>query len=105
MAKPPARRAGMSGGQDGNAVAPDKDREGHPGFSIADVSASTNGWMASATPPYILVMIGTNDVAWWCAKSASRVADQAAALIDQNVRRAHRGRSPRRRSPDPGRRG
>lgn len=65
------------------AVTPDKDHEGHPGFSIGNIAASTDGWLQSATPAYVLLMIGTNDVAWWCAQSASQVADQNAALIDQ----------------------
>jgi lysophospholipase L1-like esterase len=29
------------------------------------------------------MMIGTNDVAWWCAQTGAQVADTNAALIDQ----------------------
>jgi lysophospholipase L1-like esterase len=63
--------------------APDKDHEGHPGFTIGNIAASTSGWMASYTPSHVLLMIGTNDVAWWCAQTASQVADQHALLVDQ----------------------
>jgi endoglucanase len=63
--------------------APDKDHEGHPGFTIGNISASTDGWMASYAPDYVLLMIGTNDVAWWSAQTGSQIADQNALLIDQ----------------------
>jgi lysophospholipase L1-like esterase len=63
--------------------APDHDHEGHPGFTIGNIAASTNGWLASYAPTHVLLLAGTNDVAWWCAQSASQVADLNAALIDQ----------------------
>lgn len=65
------------------ALAPDKDHEGHPGFTIGNIAASTDGWAQSAAPDFVLLMIGTNDLAWWCAQTASQVADQHALLIDQ----------------------
>lgn len=61
----------------------DKDHEGHPGFTIGNISASANGWIQSAAPDFVLLMIGTNDVAWWCAQTGAQVADQNALLIDQ----------------------
>jgi endoglucanase len=63
--------------------APDKDHEGHPGFTIGNIAASADGWLASAAPSHVLLMIGTNDVAWWCAQTGAQIADQNAALIDQ----------------------
>jgi lysophospholipase L1-like esterase len=64
-------------------VVADRDHEGHPGFTIGNIAASTDGWMQAYQPDYVLLMIGTNDVAWWCAESAGQVADLNAALIDQ----------------------
>jgi lysophospholipase L1-like esterase len=64
-------------------LVPDKDNEGHPGFTIGNISASVNGWLSSYTPDYVLLMIGTNDVAWWCAQTGAQVADTNALLIDQ----------------------
>ena len=32
-------------------------------------------------------MIGTNDIAWWTAESASQIADRHAALVDQILAR------------------
>gem|GEM_PF-1368037 len=63
--------------------APDHDHEGHPGFTIGNIAASTDGWMSSAKPTHVLLMAGTNDVAWWCAQTAGQVADLNGALIDQ----------------------
>lgn len=65
------------------AKAPDHDHEGHPGFTIGNIASNADGWVKSAAPTHVLLMIGTNDVAWWCAQSASQVADTDAALIDQ----------------------
>jgi lysophospholipase L1-like esterase len=61
----------------------DKDHEGHPGFTIGNIAASAGGWFQQNPPDYVLLMIGTNDVAWWCAQTGSQVADTNAALIDQ----------------------
>jgi lysophospholipase L1-like esterase len=61
----------------------DRDHEGHPGYSIYDISSEADGWLASASPDYILLMIGTNDIAWWTVKSASQIAADQNALIDQ----------------------
>jgi lysophospholipase L1-like esterase len=63
--------------------APDRDHEGHPGFTLGNIASSADGWLSSAKPTHVLLMAGTNDVAWWCAQTASQVADQSGALIDQ----------------------
>ncbi|MGH7330066.1 MAG: GDSL-type esterase/lipase family protein, partial [Polyangiaceae bacterium] len=64
-------------------LVPDHDHEGHPGFTIGNIASSVDGWIATYQPTHVLLMIGTNDVAWWCAQSASDVADANGALIDQ----------------------
>lgn len=61
----------------------DKDHEGHPGFTIGDISASVDSWVTSANPNIVLLMVGTNDVAWWCAKTAQEVATEHGKLIDK----------------------
>jgi len=65
------------------AVAPDKDHEGHSGFSIGDIARDANPWLAAQTPDIVLLMIGTNDVAWWSVRSADETAADHAALINQ----------------------
>jgi len=61
----------------------DKDHEGHSGFTIAGIAGSVNAWMASTQPDIILLMIGTNDTAWWTAENAEQIGARHNALIDQ----------------------
>lgn len=65
------------------AVVGDKDHEGHPGFTISDISAQVDGWLGGYTPDYVLLMIGTNDIAWWTAETGAQIADRHAALVDK----------------------
>ena len=61
----------------------DKDHEGHPGYSIGDIGRELQPWLAGYSPDYVLLMIGTNDIASWSVKSGAEVAADQAALIDQ----------------------
>ncbi len=65
------------------ALAPDKDHEGHSGFAIVDIARDANPWFASQLPDFVLLMIGTNDVAWWSVRNADELADDHAALVNQ----------------------
>ena len=65
------------------ATIPEKNHEGHPGWTIGNIAGSVDGWLLSTPPRYVLLMIGTNDVAWWCAQTGAQVADAHAALVDQ----------------------
>lgn len=65
------------------AKAPDANHEGHPGFTLHDLSAQVESWLASAAPSHVLLLAGTNDVAWWTVETAAQIADRAAALIDK----------------------
>ncbi|MGB5080718.1 MAG: SGNH/GDSL hydrolase family protein, partial [Burkholderiales bacterium] len=68
---------------DPNTRVADKDHEGHPGFTIGDIAGSVNAWMASTQPGIILLMIGTNDTAWWSADNANQIGARHDALIEQ----------------------
>ncbi|CAN5141719.1 hypothetical protein BH18ACT12_BH18ACT12_15560 [soil metagenome] len=46
----------------GPVVLADKNHQGHTGFRIDELSSSINGWLTSAQPDVVLLMIGTNDV-------------------------------------------
>ena len=61
----------------------DKDHEGHPGLTIGGIAGSVNAWMASTQPNIILLMIGTNDTAWWTAENADQIGARHNALISQ----------------------
>ncbi len=61
----------------------DHDHEGHPRFGIEQIAGSVNTWIASTQPNIILLMIGTNDTAWWTAENADQIGARHNALIDQ----------------------
>jgi hypothetical protein len=65
------------------ATIPEKNHEGHPGFTIGDMAKSTDGWIAAAPAKIVLMMIGTNDIAWWYAGTAAEVGDAHAKLMDE----------------------
>jgi lysophospholipase L1-like esterase len=68
---------------DVNTRVADKDHEGHPGFTIGDIANSVNAWLASTQPNSILLMIGTNDTAWWTNEDGTEIGARHNALIDQ----------------------
>ena len=68
---------------DVNTRVADKDHEGHPGFAIGDIANSVNAWLASTQPNIILLMIGTNDTAWWTNEDGTEIGARHNALIDQ----------------------
>lgn len=61
----------------------DKHHEGHPKFSIEDIEANVKLWTDSTQPNIVLLMIGTNDTAWWSAKNADEIGAAHNALISQ----------------------
>jgi lysophospholipase L1-like esterase len=68
---------------DVNTRVADKDHEGHPGFTVGDIASSVNAWIASTQPNVILLMIGTNDTAWWTNEDGAEIGARHNALIDQ----------------------
>jgi lysophospholipase L1-like esterase len=62
----------------------DHDHEGHPGFTIGNIASDLAGWAGMITAPdVVLLMIGTNDIAWWYNETPSTTADHGLALINQ----------------------
>jgi len=70
-------------GFDPNTRVADKRHEGHPGLTIADIASRADAWMASTSPNIILLMIGTNDTAWWTGENADQIGARHNALVDQ----------------------
>jgi len=68
---------------DVNTRVADKDHEGHPGFTIGNIASSVNAWITSTQPSVILLMIGTNDTAWWTNEDGAEIGARHNALIDQ----------------------
>jgi len=51
---------------DDSARIPDKDHEGHPGYTISNAQDKLDEWLkVIPKPDVVLVMLGTNDFAWW----------------------------------------
>ena len=63
----------------------DKDHEGHPGYTIGDIDGEVNGWLTSYAPNTVLLMVGTNDIAWWSAATAQEIGADHAALVDKII--------------------
>ncbi|MCI0670092.1 MAG: GDSL-type esterase/lipase family protein [Myxococcaceae bacterium] len=61
----------------------DKDHEGHSGFNIGSIRVGIDGWLAANPPDYLLVMAGTNDVAWECGRPVQEIAAEHAELVDR----------------------
>ena len=61
----------------------DKRHEGHPGKTIDDVAKEVKGWLNAYQPDIVLLMIGTNDVAWWTFENGKQTGARHDALIGQ----------------------
>jgi lysophospholipase L1-like esterase len=48
-----------------------------------DIAGSVSTWLASTQPDIVLLMIGTNDTAWWTAENADQIGARHNALISQ----------------------
>jgi lysophospholipase L1-like esterase len=59
----------------------DHDHEGHSGFTTGNVRENIEAWLG-ADPDVVLLMLGTNDIAWWIAESPLDVAVRLEELVD-----------------------
>ncbi|MGW4063113.1 cellulose binding domain-containing protein [Amycolatopsis sp. NPDC004747] len=65
---------------DGPASMPDRNHEGHPGWTIAQIDANVTGWLNTYHPHTILLHIGTNDMYGSDPAGAPR---RLSALVDR----------------------
>jgi lysophospholipase L1-like esterase len=65
---------------DGPASMPDRNHEGHPGWTIAQIDANVVNWLRTYTPHTILLHIGTNDMYGSDPAGAPR---RLSALVDK----------------------
>jgi lysophospholipase L1-like esterase len=65
---------------DGPASMPDRNHEGHPGWTIAQIDGSVTGWLNTYHPHTILLHIGTNDMYGSDPAGAPR---RLSALVDR----------------------
>jgi lysophospholipase L1-like esterase len=66
--------------KDGPGSMPDRDHEGHPGWTIAQVDANVVNWLRTYNPRTVLLHIGTNDMYGSDPAGAPR---RLSALVDK----------------------
>jgi lysophospholipase L1-like esterase len=71
-------------GSQHSGTGPDRDNEGHPGWTITQISANIDRWLDTYTPDVILLHIGTNDM----HKGLPNATEHLATLLDRIHRRA-----------------
>jgi len=77
---PLARRLAAAGvrvdfvGSQRSGAEADPDNEGHPGWTIAQITTHVDRWLATYRPDVILLHIGTNDVARKARHAPARLA-------------------------------
>lgn len=71
-------------GSQHSGTGPDRDNEGHPGWTITQISANIDRWLDTYAPDVILLHIGTNDM----YRSLPNASGHLATLLDRLHRRA-----------------
>lgn len=62
-------------GSQRSGTGPDRDHEGHPGWTIAQLTERIDGWLATYRPDVVLLHIGTNDMHAGNTAAARDLAD------------------------------
>lgn len=57
------------------------EHEGNSGWTIADLDGKLNVWLPTYKPDVVIMLAGTNDVAWWSAETGTSIADRADKMI------------------------
>lgn len=66
----------------------DKDHAGTPGFTVGNLLGEIDGWLSTYRPDVVLLMIGTNDLAWWHVEGPTTTATRLGTLLDRIHARA-----------------
>lgn len=61
----------------------DKDHAGTPGFTVGNLLGQIDGWLATYRPDVVLLMVGTNDLAWWNVEGPEASAARLGTLLDR----------------------
>ncbi|MBN1648010.1 MAG: hypothetical protein JW874_08250 [Spirochaetales bacterium] len=66
---------------------PDPDHDGHPGWTIGDIAGEIDSFYAQIAgddPQVLLIMLGTNDLAWWVSSQnfVDSTDERMMALVD-----------------------
>jgi lysophospholipase L1-like esterase len=63
--------------------APDKDHAGTPGHNTGNILGVVDGHLSTYDPDVVLLMIGTNDLAWWTTEEPSAVVARVGQILDR----------------------
>lgn len=72
-------------GSQGQGAFADDQHEGHGGWYISHISDEIESWISEHNPDFILLMIGTNDIAWWNARTVEQTASDHDALVGKII--------------------
>ncbi|HMQ30396.1 MAG TPA: SGNH/GDSL hydrolase family protein [Chloroflexaceae bacterium] len=61
----------------------DKDHAGTSGYTVGNILGQIDGWLAAYRPDVVLLMAGTNDLAWWHVEGPENTAARLGALLDR----------------------
>jgi lysophospholipase L1-like esterase len=61
----------------------DREHAGTPGFNSSDILRNVDAYMATYRPDVVLLMVGTNDLAWWTTEAPSAVEARVGRTIDR----------------------
>ncbi len=71
------------GDQKQTSSIPDADHEGVGGIKIHEIMDKTERLMSTHKPEYVLLMVGTNDIAWYFDETGQEIADRWNNLVQQ----------------------
>jgi mannan endo-1,4-beta-mannosidase len=61
-----------------------KKSDGHSGYNTSNVYSEVDGWLGSIPKPELtLIMLGTNDVAWWTVEPEADVVARLNKVVDK----------------------
>lgn len=71
------------GDQKQTSSIPDADHEGVGGIKIHEIMDKTERLMSTHKPEYVLLMVGTNDIAWYFDETGQEIADRWNNLVQR----------------------
>jgi len=71
---------------------PEIENDGHGGFTTGDILGGVDGWLAGILKPELtIIMIGTNDMAWWTVEPMADVVSRINDIINKVIANAPQG--------------
>lgn len=69
------------------------EHDGHGGYSTHDATRELEGWFSQIIKPDLtIIMLGTNDIAWWIVEPISNIVNRIGIIIDRVKANSPNGR-------------